>query len=63
VNAKAVTPTFWKVSVDPDDPESGLGQFITGDDVIVEIGNDDSFPARPTAVPGSGPHSASCRGR
>lgn len=52
VNARAVTPTFWRVQVDPDDPESGLGQFIAGDDVIVEIGDDENFPRQADGSPG-----------
>jgi hypothetical protein len=52
VNARAVTPTFWKVMVDPDDPESGLGQFITGDDVLVEVGDDENFPRQADGTAG-----------
>lgn len=44
VNARAVTPTFWTVTVDPDDPDGGLGTWIVGDDALLEIPDDDNFP-------------------
>jgi hypothetical protein len=52
VNARAITPTFWKAVVDANDPESGLGQFIAGDDVIIEIGDDANFPRQTDGLPG-----------
>ena len=51
-NARAVTPTFWKVTVDPDDIDGGIGTFITGDDVLLTIGNDDNFPRQSDGTPG-----------
>ncbi len=50
VNARAATPTFLTVSIDPDDIDGGLGHWITGDDVQVRI-SDDNFPAT-SAGPG-----------
>lgn len=44
VNAHAVTPTYWTVTVDPDDPDGGLGTWIIGDDALLEIPDDDNFP-------------------
>lgn len=44
VNAAANTPTFWTVSVDPDDVDGGIGTWLLGDDVLLEIGDDDNFP-------------------
>lgn len=43
VNARAATPTFLTVSIDPDDVDGGLGHWIDGDDVQVRI-SDDLFP-------------------
>jgi len=44
VNARAATPTFWTVTVDPDDPDGGLSTWIVGDDALLEIPDDDNFP-------------------
>jgi hypothetical protein len=44
VTGRAATPTFWDVWVDADDPESGIGQWITGDEVRLHI-LDRHFPA------------------
>lgn len=44
VNARANTPTTWTVTVDPDDPDGGLGTWIVGDDALLEIPDDDNFP-------------------
>lgn len=44
VNARAATPTFLTVTIDPDDVDGGLGHFVDGDDVLVRI-TDDNFPA------------------
>lgn len=44
LSARAMTPTFWKVTVDPDDPDGGLGTWIIGDDALLEIPDDDNFP-------------------
>lgn len=57
VNARAVTPTFWKVRVDPTDPDGGLGAFTIGDDALVTIGDDENFPRQADGSPGySGYH-------
>lgn len=37
VAARAATPEFWSVVVDPDDPECALGSWIIGDDVLLEV--------------------------
>jgi hypothetical protein len=52
VNARAVTPEFWTLQVDPDDPDGGFGSFTIGDDAIVEIGDDDNFPRQSDGSPG-----------
>lgn len=44
VNARTTTPTTWTVTVDPDDPDGGLGTWIVGDDALLEIPDDDNFP-------------------
>jgi hypothetical protein len=44
VNARANTPTFWTVTVDPDDPDGGIGTWIVGDDALLDIPDDDNFP-------------------
>lgn len=43
VAARAATPQFLTCEIDPDDPESAFGQWITGDDVLVRI-SDHQFP-------------------
>lgn len=50
-NARALTPTFWRVTVDPDDVDGGVGTFITGDDVLLRI-TDDNFPRGVDGAPG-----------
>lgn len=52
VNARASTPAFWTVIVDPDDPDGGLGTWIVGDDALLEIPNDDNFPRGLDGSPG-----------
>jgi hypothetical protein len=52
VNARALTPTFWSVTVDPDDVDGGVGSFITGDDVLVRVPDDDNFRAAADGSPG-----------
>lgn len=52
VNARANTPAFWTVTVDPDDPEAGLGTWIIGDDALLEIPDDDNFPRGLDGSPG-----------
>jgi hypothetical protein len=52
VNARALTPTFWRVTVDPDDVDGGVGAFITGDDVLLQVSNDDNFPRQADGSPG-----------
>lgn len=37
VAARAAAPQFLTCEMDPDDPESAFGQWITGDDVLVRI--------------------------
>lgn len=50
VAARAATPQFLTCEISPDDPDSGFGQWITGDDVKVRI-SDHQFP-RTSAGPG-----------
>jgi hypothetical protein len=52
VNARAVTPTFWSIVVDPDDPDGGIKSFITGDDAVLRIGDDVNFPRQADGSPG-----------
>jgi hypothetical protein len=52
VNARAITPTFWRVTVDPDDIDGGIGTFITGDDVLLRIPDDDNFARQADGSPG-----------
>lgn len=49
--ARAVTPTFLTLSVDPDDVDAGLGHWIVGDDALVQI-TDDNFPQQADGSPG-----------
>ena len=49
--ARAVTPTFLTLSVDPDDIDAGLGHWIVGDDARVSI-TDDNFPQQTDGTPG-----------
>lgn len=51
VNARAATPTFLDVQVAPDDVDAGLGHWIVGDDVLVNI-TDDLFPVQADGTPG-----------
>lgn len=43
LNARANTPTFISLVVDPDDVDGGLGHWIVGDDALIDI-TDDMFP-------------------
>jgi hypothetical protein len=52
VAARALTPTTWSLSIDPDDIDGGLGRFIAGDDVLLEIDDDDNFPRQDDGAPG-----------
>ncbi len=52
VASRALTPTFWTITVDPDDPDGGLGTFITGDDALLRIGDDISYPRGTDGSPG-----------
>jgi hypothetical protein len=52
VNARAVTPEFWTLQVDPEDPDGGFGSFTVGDDAIVEIGDDENFARQSDGLPG-----------
>lgn len=51
VSSRSATPTFLTVVVDADDPESGIGQWITGDEVQVRI-TDHQFPVTSSGRPG-----------
>ena len=50
--AYAQTPTKWRVTIDPDDVDGGLGTFITGDEVLLVIDDDENFPAQDDGSPG-----------
>lgn len=50
-DARASTPTFWQITVDPDDPDAGLGVWIVGDDALLEV-TDINFPRQPDGTPG-----------
>lgn len=50
--AYAQTPTKWRVTIDPDDIDGGIGTFITGDEVLLVIDDDDNFPAQSDGSPG-----------
>ena len=52
VDARATVPTFWQLTVDPDDLDGGLGTFTVGDDAIVEVPDDDNFPRQLDGQPG-----------
>jgi hypothetical protein len=52
VNARAVTPTFFELTVDPDDPDGGAGTFIVGDDALFVVGDDETFPRQADGSPG-----------
>lgn len=45
VDARAVTPMFWRVQIQPDDPDGGIGTWIVGDDVLLEVTDELSFPS------------------
>lgn len=49
--ARAATPTFLEVEIDPADVDAGLGTWIVGDDVQVRI-TDDNFPLQSDGTPG-----------
>lgn len=49
--ARASTPTFLTLTVDPDDIDAGLGHWIVGDDALVQI-TDDNFPLQADGSPG-----------
>lgn len=51
VAARAATPAFLELVVDPDDFDAGLGRWIVGDDALVQI-TDDVFPLQPDGTPG-----------
>lgn len=51
VRARAATPTFLSIAVQPDDVDGGLGTWIVGDDALVRI-TDQNFPARSDGTPG-----------
>lgn len=52
VDARAATPMFWRVEIDPEDPDGGIGTWIVGDDVVLEVTDELSFPAGPDGTPG-----------
>lgn len=51
MRARSKTPTFLELTVTPDDIDAGLGTWITGDDALVRI-TDDNFPIQTDGSPG-----------
>jgi len=49
--ARATTPTFLQVEIDPADVDAGLGTWIVGDDVLVKL-TDENFPLQDDGSPG-----------
>ena len=49
--ARATTPTFLQVEIDPADIDAGLGTWIVGDDVLVKL-TDENFPLQDDGSPG-----------
>lgn len=52
VNARANTPTFFSLTVDPDDTDAGVGSWIVGDDALLVIADDDDYPRQADGSPG-----------
>lgn len=52
VDMRAPTPLFWRIRVAPSDPDGGIGTWIVGDDVLLEVTDDLSFPAGSDGSPG-----------
>ncbi len=51
MRARATTPTFLSLTVDPNDIDAGLGTWIVGDDVLVQI-TDEHFPVQADGTAG-----------
>jgi hypothetical protein len=52
VAARSVTPQFWSIVADPNDPDGPFGSWITGDDCRIRVDDDERFPRQPDGSAG-----------